>query len=155
MREDIRSTQYQVGNTGMNIDDFNSNRMEDQIRKKTANMEKQLDQQFNNLRIQMRRVQVKHDRLKALKEELRRLQKWLELGYDDDKSVGIGGAVGGIRQIEEALLEQYRALKREDRDNRREDEKSVHSNQLVSDMVSDLSKFNSDKGVSELTGATE
>lgn len=46
----------------------------------------------------MRRVQVKHERLKALKEELRRLQKWLELGYDDDvRAIGIGGAVGGIR----------------------------------------------------------
>lgn len=46
----------------------------------------------------MRRVQVKHDRLKSLKEELRRLQRWLELGHDDDpKTIGIGGAVGGIR----------------------------------------------------------
>jgi hypothetical protein len=36
-------------------------------------MEKQLDTQFNHLRIQMRRVQVKHERLKSLKEELRRL----------------------------------------------------------------------------------
>ena len=72
--------------------------MEDQIRKKTVHMEKQLDTQFNNLRVKMRRVQVKHDRLKGLKEELRRLQRWLELGHDDDpKSIGIGGAVGGIR----------------------------------------------------------
>ena len=38
MREDIRSTQYQVGN--FKIDDFNSNSMEEQIRKKTAVMEK-------------------------------------------------------------------------------------------------------------------
>ena len=71
MREDIRSTQYQVGT--LKNKDFDSNRMEDQIRKKTAHMEKQLDTQFNNLRVKMRRVQVKHDRLKGLKEELRRL----------------------------------------------------------------------------------
>ena len=46
----------------------------------------------------MRRAQVKHDRLKSLKEELRRLQKWLELGYDGvGASLGIGGAVGGVR----------------------------------------------------------
>ena len=38
MREDIRSTQYQVGTLANK--DFDSNRMEDQIRKKTAHMEK-------------------------------------------------------------------------------------------------------------------
>lgn len=47
----------------------------------------------------MRRVQIKHDRLRAMKEELRRLQKWLELGYEGaGNSIGLGA--GGIRQIE-------------------------------------------------------
>ena len=41
----------------------------------------------------------------------------MELGYDGaGTSIGIDAGIGGIRQIEEALLEQYRALKREDRD---------------------------------------
>lgn len=31
----------------------------------------------------------------------------------------------------------------------------MNSNNLVSDMVSDLSKYNTDRGVSELTGMTE
>ena len=70
-------------------------------------MEIQLDNQFNHLRVQMRRTQVKHDRLRSLKEELRRLQKWLELGHHED--IGLGP--GGIRSIEEAVLDQYRALK--------------------------------------------
>ena len=104
----------------------------------------------------MRRVQVKHDRLKSLKQELRRLQKWLDLGYDGiGTSIGIGGAVGGVKQIEEAILEQYRALKREDKSNRRSDEASGNKNNLMSDMMSDLSQLNSDKGISELTGTTE
>lgn len=88
-----------------------------------------------------------------MKEELRRLQKWLELGYNGT-SIGING-VGGIRQIEEALLEQYRALKREDRDRRRDDDASVNGNQLASDMLSEMSRLNSDKAISELTGETE
>ena len=104
----------------------------------------------------MRRVQVKHDRLKSLKQELRRLQKWLDLGYDGiGTSIGIGGAVGGVKQIEEAILEQYRALKREEKSNRRSDEASGNKNNLMSDMMSDLSQLNSDKGISELTGTTE
>ena len=104
----------------------------------------------------MRRVQVKHDRLKSLKQELRRLQKWLDLGYDGiGTSIGIGGAVGGVKQIEEAILEQYRALKREDKSNRRSHEASGNKNNLMSDMMSDLSQLNSDKGISELTGTTE
>ena len=104
----------------------------------------------------MRRAQVKHDRLKALKEELRRLKKWVELGYEGaGLSIGITGGCGGLRQIEEALLEKYRALKRGDRDSRREDESSIGGNQLAFDMLSDLSHLTSDKGVSELTGTTE
>ena len=53
------------------------------------------------------------------------------------------------------MLEQYRAIKREDRSQRRDDSRSVNANDLASDMISDLSRFASDKGVSELTGVTE
>ena len=53
------------------------------------------------------------------------------------------------------MLEQYRALKRDDKAYRREDEKSANSNQLAGDMVSELSRITSNQGISELTGATE
>ena len=53
------------------------------------------------------------------------------------------------------MLEQYRALKRDDKAYRREDEKSANSNHLAGDMVSELSRITSDKGISEITGATE
>lgn len=150
----MRSTLYAVKANHVDIMDLDADRLHDQLKKKTTQMEKQLDTQFGHLRIQMRRVQVKHERLKSLKEELRRLQKWLELGYDG-ASIGIAGGIGGVKQIEEAILDSYRGLKREDRETRRMDEASSNGNNLVSDMVSDLSRFNSDKGISELTGVTE
>ena len=43
MREDIRSTQYQVPGSLKFAEEFDNNRMEDQIRRKTAKMEKHLD----------------------------------------------------------------------------------------------------------------
>ena len=87
-----------------------------------------------------------------MKEELRRLQKWLELGYIDGAQIGIKG---GVRQIEEALLEQYRALRREDKSRKREDEVSCNTNRLASDMVSELSYLQSDRGISDMTGETQ
>jgi len=89
-----------------------------------------------------------------LKEELRRLKKWLELGYEGNgASIGVTG--GGIRRIEESLLEQYRALKKDEKDRRREDGAKGSANKLAFDMVSDMSRFASDKGFSEITGSTE
>ena len=46
-------------------------------------------------------------------------------------------------------------MKREDKDRRREEEASANGNQLAGDMFSEISRLNSDKGVSELTGETE
>ena len=156
MREDVRSTLYAVQVSHIDINDLDADRLQSQLKKKTSQMEKQLDTQFSHVRIQMRRVQVKHERLKSLKEELRRLKKWLELGFEGPGvAIGLSGALGGVKQIEEAILDQYRALKREDRNNRRDDEVSANSNNLVSDMISDFSRLNSDKGLSELTGVTE
>ena len=97
MREDVRNTNYQISANVVSDRDAEGKKMQDSIGKRTKQMERQLDTQFNALRIQMRRVQVKHDRLRQLKEELRRLQRWLELGYEGNgASIGVQGA-GGIR----------------------------------------------------------
>ena len=89
-----------------------------------------------------------------MKEELRRLQKWMELGYEG-AGTSIGIEAGGIRQVEAALLEQYRALKRDEREHRQEKMSDASANKLAFDMISDMSHFVSDKGVSEITGSTE
>ena len=43
MREDVRSTHYQVGANVLNLRDKDTNKLQASITKRTAQMEKQLD----------------------------------------------------------------------------------------------------------------
>ena len=70
MRNDMRQVQLEMQVVSDN----------ERVAKRAKQVDKDLDTQFSSIRLQMRSVQLRHEKLKELKHLLKRLQDCISLG---------------------------------------------------------------------------